>query len=258
MAAPANIDIAQYEALDPHCVVEREGVQAVFATPNRPTLWRADTLFTKEPDTIEWIAGFERGEVLADVGANVGMYSIWAAKARGVRVIAFEPEAQNYALLNRNIHANHLDTLVEAYCIALADSAGLGRLHLSQVTVGSSCHSFGASVDHNDQARSSAFAQGCVSATLDSLVASGAIPMPDHIKVDVDGIEPKVIAGARATLADLRVRSVLIEINTALEEHWEIVDRMLELGFDYSHDQVERAQRKEGAFKGVGNYVFRR
>ena len=36
------------------------------------------------------------------------------------------------------------------------------------------------------------------------------------------------------------------------------IDLMLDLGFDYAQSQVERAQRKEGPFKGVGNYVFRR
>jgi len=54
------------------------------------------------------------------------------------------------------------------------------------------------------------------------------------------------------------VRSLLVEINTGLDEHWEIIDAMLALGFDYSQEQVERSQRKEGPFKGVGNYVFRR
>jgi FkbM family methyltransferase len=258
MAAPATIDISQYEALAPQRVVERDGVRAVFATPNRPTLWRADTLFTKEPDTIEWIAAFAADDVVVDIGANVGMYTIWAAKARGVRVFAFEPEAENYALLNRNIHANGLDERVQAFCIALSDAPGFGRLYLSERFAGGSCHSFGESLDHNNRPRASPFSQGCVSTTLDVLVAGGAIPVPTHVKLDVDGIEPRVIAGARTTLADRRVRSVLIEINTALDEHWEIVDVMLEFGFDYSQSQVEGAQRKEGAFKGVGNYVFRR
>jgi FkbM family methyltransferase len=258
MNATSTLDIAEYEALAPHRVVERDGARAVFATPNRQTLWRADTLFTKEPDTIEWIAGFDAADVLVDVGANVGMYAIWAAKTRGVRVFAFEPESQNYALLNRNIQANGLDGLVRAYCIALSDSAGLGPLHLSDLGAGGSCHSFGESLDHHNRPRASAFTQGSVSATLDGLVASGAIPVPTHVKVDVDGIEPKVIAGGRSTLADRRVRSVLIEINSTLDEHWEIVDLMLALGFDYSQGQVDRAQRTAGAFQGVGNYVFRR
>jgi hypothetical protein len=54
------------------------------------------------------------------------------------------------------------------------------------------------------------------------------------------------------------VRSVLVEINTGLEEHWAIVDAFLDWGFDYSRAQVERSTRTKGEFKGVGNYVFRR
>jgi FkbM family methyltransferase len=258
MAAPVTIDIDDYERLSPHYTIERDGVRVLFATPNRPTLWRVQTLFTKEPDTIDWIAGFAPDDVLVDIGANVGMYTIWAARTRGVRVWAFEPEAQNYALLNRNIHANGLDERVQAFCVALADAPGFGRLYLSDVFAGGSCHSFGTSLDHNNRPRSSSFAQGCVSATLDDMVAGGALPVPTHVKLDVDGIEPKVVAGAKRTLADPRVRSVLIEINTALDDHWEIVDTMLELGFNYSQAQVDAAQRREGAFKGVGNYVFRR
>ena len=102
------------------------------------------------------------------------------------------------------------------------------------------------------------FTQGCIATTVDDLVATEAMPVPAHVKIDVDGLEHKVIAGARTTLADRRVRSVLIEINTALDEHWEVVDAMLALGFDYGRDQVARSVRTEGTFQGVGNYVFRR
>jgi FkbM family methyltransferase len=252
------VDLSEYERLDPHRFVEFEGHQLIFTTPNRHTAWRVDTLFSKEPDTIEWIAGFAPGDVLLDVGANVGMYSVFAAKTRGVRVYAFEPESQNYAILNRNILLNGLDGLVQAYCVALADEVKVDKLYLSEFVAGSSCHSYGAEIGFDDRPRRSAFAQGCLSSTIDALVSAAAVPAPNHIKVDVDGIEPNVIAGARKTLADSRVRSVLIEINTNLDAHWKIVDEMLELGFDYSADQVERAQRKEGTFKGVGNYVFRR
>lgn len=41
--------------------------------------WRFDTLLEKEPDTIEWIDGFRLGETLWDIGANVGIYTIYAA-----------------------------------------------------------------------------------------------------------------------------------------------------------------------------------
>lgn len=253
-----QLHIDDYERLEPRRIVDHEGVKLVFATPNVATAWRVDTLFTKEPDTIEWIAGFAADDVLLDIGANVGMYSLWAAKTRGIEVFAFEPESQNYAILNRNILLNGLDGRIRAYCIALSDRAGYDQLFLSGFGAGGSCHSFGASLDFANQPRAAPFAQGCVAATLDDLVATRMIPVPTHIKVDVDGLEPQIVAGARATLSDPRVRSVLIEINTNLDEHWDVVDQIVASGFDYSQDQVERAQRKEGPFKGVGNYVFRR
>jgi hypothetical protein len=93
---------------------------------------------------------------------------------------------------------------------------------------------------------------------MDRLVADGVIPVPTHVKIDVDGLEHKVIAGARKTLENRALRSVLVEVNTGLEQHWEAVDLMLELGFDYSRNEAQRATRENGAFKGTGNYVFRR
>ena len=48
-----------------------------YSIYNKKTLWRAQSLFNKEPITIEWIRGFEKGSVFYDIGANVGMYSIF-------------------------------------------------------------------------------------------------------------------------------------------------------------------------------------
>ena len=61
------------------------------------------TLFSKEPITLAWIDTFKDGETLYDIGANVGMYTIYAAVMRKANVYAFEPEALNYAELNKNI-----------------------------------------------------------------------------------------------------------------------------------------------------------
>lgn len=251
------MDLQEYEALQPSMQVDFGAAKLVFATPNRSAAWRIDTAFTKEPETIEWLGQFAGDEVLVDVGANIGLYSIMAA-ARGVRVFAFEPESQNYALLNRNIYLNGMGERVTAYCAALSDRAGFSTLFLSAFSAAGSCHSFGESVDFRALPMQAAFTQGCYSTTLDEMIASGAMPVPDHIKVDVDGIEHRVLAGAARTLRDPRVKSVLVEVNTALEDHWQLVDRLLELGFDYSRDQVQASLRKDGMFEGVGNHVFRR
>lgn len=251
------MDLAEYEALQPNVRLTYGEATLVFATPNQRAVWRVDTALTKEPDTVEWIGEFAGDDVLVDVGANVGLYSIMAA-SRGVRVYAFEPESQNYALLNRNIYLNGMGERVSAYCAALSDRAEFGTLFLSGFDAGGSCHSFGESVDFRAQPMQAAFTQGCYSSTLDALVAAGAMPVPNHLKIDVDGIEHKVLAGAARTLADRRLRSVLVEVNTAIEDHWGLIDRLLEQGFDYSRERALAAQRKKGRFEGVGNYVFRR
>ena len=255
---PPRLTLKQYEALAPLQTVTDGAINVVYSTPTSFTKWRVDSLFTKEPDTIEWIRSFQRNEVLIDVGANVGMYTIWAAKTRGVRVYAFEPESQNYAQLYKNIMLNGLSHQVVGYCAALSDEMLFSLLHLSTFQSGGSCHSFDEKVDFKLDYRESETSQGCISTTLDHLVSTGVVPMPDHIKIDVDGLEHKVLAGARKVLADKRLKSVLVEINTNLELHRKIIVDMQAWGFSYSQEQVAKALRTEGIFTGVGNHVFHR
>ena len=252
------LTLEQYEKLVPSCHVEHEGKTVSYLTPSSFLKWRVDSLFTKEPCTIEWIAQFRAGEVLVDVGANVGMYTVWAAKTRGVRVFAFEPESQNYGLLNRNLMLNGLGESVKAYCLALSDAAGLSELHLASTDSGTSCHQLGEKVDHHHRPAKPRFSQGCVSARLDDLVRDGVVPPPQHIKIDVDGFEPKVIAGAAQVLRAPQTRSLLIEVNQNLPDHMQMVRELNALGFRHDAAQVARAERKEGDFKGCAEYVFHR
>ena len=252
------LTLQEYEKLNPRCELVHEGITVVYATPSSITKWRVDTLFEKEPVTLAWIAGFAPTDVLVDIGANVGMYTVWAAKTRGVQVYAFEPEAQNYALLNRNIVLNDLGGRVKAYCLGLSDQVGYSELHLSALEAGGSNHSLGERVDFKHEPMTPAYSQGCVAARLDDVVDSGAASVPDHIKIDVDGIEPKIIAGARRVLADRKVRSLLIETNPNLPDHRQMVQDLEALGFRYDPAQVAAAERKTGPFKGVAEYVFRR
>ena len=107
MIDPAVVKtIERYDSNCPVIGVTRHGRKLRYATPNKTTLWRAETLVTKEPGTIEWLEAITPGSVLLDVGANVGMYTVFAAVISGARVFAFEPESQNYALLCKNIVTN--------------------------------------------------------------------------------------------------------------------------------------------------------
>jgi FkbM family methyltransferase len=248
-SAPANSAVTS---------VELEGATARFHTPNDMTRWRAQTLYSKEPVTIEWLRSMPIGAVFLDVGANVGMYTVFAALAREAKVLAFEPESENYAILNENIRLNDLGGRVLAVCAGLSDHAGLERLYLSQPGAGTSCHSLGAEVGFRLEPRKAGFVQGSVALRFDDLVASEQAVVPQYIKIDVDGFEHKVIRGMEQILADRRLVSLIVELNPALAEHREIRDYLAALGFRWDPAQVAAAARKSGPFEGVAEHVFRR
>lgn len=258
VASPGTMVQSPSKEGPPQMALKYQGKRIVFNTPNTMTAWRVKTLFEKEPDTIRWIEQMAPGSTLVDIGANVGMYSVFSAIVRDVRVFAFEPESQNYALLNANIADNGLSDQVLAFPLALSDSMQLDKLYLSEFSGGGSCHSFAEKVGFDLKPRKSAFAQGAFSVTLDQLVESGAIPVPNYIKLDVDGIEHKVLAGARKTLANAEVRGLIVELNTHLEEHNAVIDMLRSAGFSFDPSQVRGALRKDGVFEGVGEFIFTR
>ena len=81
-------------------------------------------------------------------------------------------------------------------------------------------------------------------------------PIPSYLKIDVDGIESKIIAEAKKTLSDPTLESVLIEINENREEDIFIINSLKKIGFSYNKNQVEDAKRKSGPHKGYAEYLF--
>lgn len=232
---------------------EVEGIK--FVTVNKNTKWRASTLLTKEPNTIAWLNTIEKDDVLVDIGANVGVYSLYAAKKRGAYVYAFEPESQNYAILSQNIFINEIKN-VKAYCLSIVDKLELGVLNLTEFNPGSSCHQFNTTLNYNGVQSNFVFEQGSLAVSLDFLVEQGLVKQPTHIKIDVDGLEPKVVLGSLKTIQ--KAKSLCIEVNINLEEHKKMIELLKLFGFTYDQLETEKYIRKDGPFKNVGEYVFRR
>ena len=75
----------------------------------------------KEPWTVEWLDGcVQPGDVLYDIGANVGAFTLIAAVGRGARAVAFEPSYANYGRLCENLHLNGCDGAVVPFPLPLA------------------------------------------------------------------------------------------------------------------------------------------
>jgi FkbM family methyltransferase len=234
--------------------ISRSGTTYVFACPNHVVAWRLRTFFTKEPETLEWIDTFRRGDVLFDVGANIGLYSIYAAK-RSVRVVAFEPESQNYALVNQNIFLNDVADRAQCVAVALSDRCGVDYIYLSRFRAGESMHNFGDAHDWQHRAFEPTFQQGSISFSLDSFLEFQPSPFPTHIKIDVDGIEAKIIRGAGRTLGDTRLKSLLVEFNGALAEDRDAIAAIERAGLTLLHKK-RSPSFNVAKFPEVYNYVF--
>lgn len=212
---------------------------------------RATTFHGKEPDTIQWLDRLAPGDLFVDIGANIGVYSLYAAMRRGARVFAFEPGAQNFAALNRNIHLNGANDKVLAFPIAASDSAGATVLNLSRFEVGGSHNSVDEPIGEGGDRFRPAFVQGAVADRLDALLGAwDGAPVPRFVKIDVDGIEPRVVAGMGDLLADKRLEEILIEMNPEEENGRRILDLLAPHGF--------AAGPPAWTKNGRGNHIFRR
>lgn len=243
---------------DPTRVVTVETTHGpiLFYCPGGLTSWRARTLLTKEPETIDWIDSIEPDEVLWDVGANVGCYSLYAAQ-KGVQVIAFEPAFTNYFLLNKNIHINNLNNNLKAYCIALTDSLKLGELHMPSMDMGGALNQFDALVNtESKNSEQSAFSQGMIGMSMDSLAAEGGLPFPNHLKIDVDGLEELILSGGLKTLKDPRLKSLSIEVPEDDTGHAIRITEMLQNCDLKVHSRKHSELMDQGPWSHVYNYVF--
>lgn len=173
--------------------------------------YRAETYASKEPETIAWLREeLQEGDVFFDVGANIGLYSLFAAKLRPLcRVYAFEPESHNFSALCRNAVLNGTANLTPC-CIPLSNVEGFQWFHVYDLEPGSSLHSLGKpSGFHRDPP---AMRQGVLSTNLDALIGLHGLPAPTLLKIDVDGIEEAILEGGAGLLKKGTVRSILVEV----------------------------------------------
>lgn len=193
--------------------VHVDGGRIKFYAPSMLLRHRAVSLLSKEPDTIQWLDTLGADDTLWDIGANVGVFSLYAAKLRKSRVFAFEPASPNYFALTRNVDLNQLSSRVTAYCLAVAGATHFGVINLHSAEPGAAASHFGDAGQASPYAPSAPVTQhGMIGFTIDDLVSRFGVPPPTQLKLDVDGLEYPILQGARTTLQDRRLRSVMVEL----------------------------------------------
>lgn len=154
------------------------------------------------------------GDLFADVGANVGSYTVLAGGVCKARVVAFEPDPNAAATLRRNIRLNDIEgEVIEA---AASDHNGGGFLDTS---------------DDDTKQHVADIGIPIALRTLDSALSK----TPTFIKIDAEGHDASVLAGASRLIADPALKAVLVE-------DWGAVASLKAAGFScFRYDPLARS-----------------
>ncbi len=191
-----------------------------------------------------------KGDIVLDVGANIGYYSVMMSKLVGDagRVVCFEPTLHYQGVLKENIAVNKLKN-VELYGVGLSDKESE-----SEIQIGDNSATL-----HVPGGLTLKKSERIKLVDLDSFLEAHPLPKIDFIKVDVDGHEPLFLQGARRTLAKYRP-VVLLEISpphylNAGYSVWEFYDYLKFNDYHiYHEDDLVEMLDKQDFLRKCGNF----
>ena len=185
------------QMLDPKFKVKFENKEFTFRTGHGRLFWRAKTVLTEEPLMISWIKSMTPYDVVLDIGANVGTYSVLIAD-KVKTVYACELDSLNVAILKENLYLNNLLDKVKIIPLACGGKTGIVDVKfrslsygdaLQLMTGGDETQIFGSNPNVTG------YTAPVLQVSLDELFAVTDLQRPNKIKIDVDGNELIVLAG---------------------------------------------------------------
>jgi FkbM family methyltransferase len=178
------------------------------------------------------------GATVFDIGANVGFVTLVAARLVGPsgRVVAFEPVPENAEAIRENLALNAIDW-VELHETAVGRTGGSARMIVSDVSAFSRLETVNVPTGARERIDVSV-------TSIDEFMSLGAAPVPDLVKIDVEGAELEVLEGMRRTIAEHRP-VILCEVHDCNADYAKL---MRELGYetlnlDEAGVPVERGHR---------------
>jgi FkbM family methyltransferase len=170
--------------------------------------WRSKTFYSKEPETLKWLEFFavinHNYEILIDVGANIGIYTLYWLHFPNTRAIAIEPFDENIKLLSKNIRMNNFMSRVDIISKPLSSQNTLGWSTINDIRPGGSDYKL--SLNNNLNQSNSIKVE---TLTLDSIL--GEKKEKYILKIDTDGTDFDILKGAELALKDGKIVSILIE-----------------------------------------------
>jgi FkbM family methyltransferase len=140
-------------------------------------------------------------DMFADVGANIGSYTILASGVVGAKSVAFEPVPSTYNFLQKNIELNNLQPIAKAYNVGVGNEKGILKFTKDSDTTNH--------IVLEDADNASTINVEII--TLDDFFLNNQIP--SLMKVDVEGFEKSVFDGGKNVLANTQLKALIVELN---------------------------------------------
>jgi FkbM family methyltransferase len=202
-------------------------------------------LYSKEPGTIEWIRSeMKPGQVFYDIGANIGVYTIIAARqiVPGGKVYAFEPHGANFSRLSDNIALNHLQGVIIPCSFALHYKDGYYDFRYGSLNAGTSDSQLFNNSNGGINLADDQIVELKNAVRVDALLASGRVAPPQHVKIDIDGNEYFILEGMTSLLRSSDAPlSIQVELN---EPHSEAIITFLQ---DHNYHLVKKHLTRSAA-----------
>lgn len=219
--------------------------------------YRYETWDSKEAETIVWIDSFGQFDIFYDVGANIGIYSLYSAAIHPKSMIyAVEPDRRNYERLKQNIALNKFFN-IQTYNVAMSNKNWIAKFHVPKAEVGSSGGQLREAVDEKGNRFEAEESYLINTMDFAGLIEAWHIYPPNHVKIDVDGKEGEILEGLYPSING--VKSILVEFNHDSNYH---VQKLSDLGFttDNCFNKIGNHSRVRRAKEGIAceNVIFTR
>jgi len=236
-----------------------KSVDLSFYTPNTTNFFRAKTFSTKEPETLSWIEEFgNEGSILFDIGANVGLYSIYHAKLNNGKSYAFEPSFLNLKLILKNINLNRCQKKIKVIQNPLFKSTGIKNFKYGNTIEGGALSSFDVDYGFDGKKIYHELDVDVIGFSIDDMFKMGLLKdVPTMVKIDVDGIEHLILDGGIETFSNSKCRSILLEINDGFINQSSEATRLLkQFGFEIKKKEHALMIEKSQQFSKVYNQIW--
>ena len=163
----------------------------------------------EEQEMFIFLDMIDKSDVFWDIGANIGYFSLYVAKKRKAKVVAFDPDTLTCSILNKNIYLNNLSDYIIALPVALNDINSINYLYMRDFLPANAYNTFSSNKNHRGKEFKQEFKQGSIGFTGEFLVNTNSeISHPSAVKIDVDGNELKVLKGLGELLKGVRILAI--------------------------------------------------